>query len=351
MPVGRCWGIRKLLIGVHIDIGDTVLGLVFGVLLFSVMLCGLVSIAYGIMSAVDFVLPNKWQAQTLAERYNNQPKVEVRRRLIPQDALWRAAAAAAEARKSAAAVRAASLVAAAVVEEARIIDDRPYEAEFEEVKPKPIEVLEEFEILETPIPNREETEMETTEPEIATQKARRVAVPEGKHGSTLNSIRTRFEMARAAGPTAVGKPSRHNLAADLAKLNKDLSQTEVPEVHVGGLDFDEESAQIMEACSARYVASKHSWVKESAIEVSKPSESLDQLYKAALASLPKRIAPALLVMLCLAIGAFAQGPQGAGANSGLHLRRPHLHVHLHHRHARPPLRSRWYHYRAGKTHA
>jgi hypothetical protein len=236
----------------------------------------------------------------------------------------------------------------------RILDNRKYESDFEEVAPKPVEVLEEFQIEEE-LPAMNQIEAQTEAP-MSVVRRTRVVDPESKHGSTLNSIRTRFEMARATGPTTVAakdaktvaRPARREFSAELAKLNSDLAATDVPEVEVGGISFDAEADQIMAACASRYTAGKHSWVREAAIEVSKPQESVEALYAAALKvlpNLPKRIITLLFLVLCLAAGTFAQAPQGAGATDGPLLRRPHPHVRLHHRHHqqnanRLPMRAR-----------
>lgn len=180
-------------------------------------------------------------------------------------------------------------------------------------------------------------------PGVIRSAMRRAAVPAIKHSSVLDSIRTRFETARMQGATVVGKPKpkaepRHNLAEDLVTLNRDLASIDVPEVQ-----FENEAERLTAECSARYADSKHSWVREAAIEVNKPKESLRQLYADAVRCLPKRhTVITLLLTILFASVAWAQALQGAGAASGRHLRRPHLHIYLRHNNKRLPMRGHFH---------
>jgi hypothetical protein len=113
--------------------------LAFGAAMVVVGLAGMAGIAFVFVTIFDAFLPDKWKAENII-RYRHEEEILAKHR-------ERARAVAAQREKEK--IESLRRTAAEAIAEAlskRAIDDRPYEQTFEEAAPKPVEVLEEFEI-------------------------------------------------------------------------------------------------------------------------------------------------------------------------------------------------------------
>jgi hypothetical protein len=112
--------------------------LAFGAAMVVVGLAGMAGIALVFVTIFDAFLPDKWKAGNIV-RYRHEEAARAAHLARVRDLAEQRA----EAKRS---IAVAEKIGEALAK--REIDDRPYEQTFEEVAPKPVEVLEEFEIQE-----------------------------------------------------------------------------------------------------------------------------------------------------------------------------------------------------------